>query len=45
MKTKARKGKDEKEDKTLKREKPPHQMWGFFWVIFYYKTGGEILKF
>ena len=27
--TKARKGKDEKEDKTLKREKPPHQVWGF----------------
>ena len=31
---KARKGKDEKEDRTLKREKPPHQVWGFFWVIF-----------
>ena len=25
-KTKARKGKDEKEDKTLKSEKPPHQV-------------------
>ena len=26
---KAREGKDKKEDKTLKREKPPHQVWGF----------------
>ena len=34
MKNKARKGKDEKEDKTLKRGKPPHLVWGFFWVIF-----------
>ena len=33
----AKKGKDEKEDKTLKREKPPHLVWGFFWAIFYYK--------
>ena len=24
-------GKDEKEDKTLKRGMPPHQVWGFFW--------------
>ena len=38
-KNKARKGKDEKEDKTLKREKPPHLVRGFFWVIFTYKTG------
>ena len=43
-KTKARKGKDEKEDKTLKREKPPHQVWWFFWVNFCYKTGDK-LKF
>ena len=36
-KTKARKGKDEKEDKTLKREKSPHL--GGFLGHFYYKTG------
>ena len=33
-----------KKAKTLKREKPPHQVWGFFWAIFYYKTGDK-LKF
>ena len=37
-------GKDEKEDKTLKRGIPPHQVWGFFWAIFCCKTG-EILRF
>ena len=38
------KAKMRKKDKTFKREKPPHLVWGFFWVIFYYKTG-EILRF
>ena len=42
-KNKAREGKDEKEDKALKREKPPHLVCVFFFLIFYYKTG-EILK-
>ena len=47
MQNKARKGKNEKEDKTLKSEKPPRQVWGFFWVIFDYKIGGnfEFLTF
>ena len=40
--SKGRKGKDEKEDKTWKREKPPHQVWGFFWVIFYCKKGENL---
>ena len=51
MKNKARKGKEEKEDKTLKCEKPPHQVcvrvFFFFWgggVIFTIKLG-KILKF
>ena len=30
IKTKARKGKDEKEDNTVKREKAPHLVWFFF---------------
>ena len=38
-KNKPKKGKDEKEDKTWKREKPPHLVWGFFWAIFTIKLG------
>ena len=37
MITKARKGKDEKEDKTLKREKPPHQV--CVCVFFFFFSG------
>ena len=36
--TKGRKGKDEKEDKTLIREKQKHQVF-FFWVFFTLKLG------
>ena len=42
MKKSGKKGKDEKEDKTLKREKPPHLVRGFSWVIFDYKTGEKL---
>ena len=39
-KTKAKEGKGENEDKTLKHEKPPHQVFfSFFWII-----TGEKLK-
>ena len=55
LKTKARKGKDEKEDKTLKGENPHAKcvcvcvcvcVCFFFWTSFYYKIGEmEILTF
>ena len=35
----AEKGKDRKEEETLKHEKPPPFRWGCFMAIFDYKTG------
>ena len=46
LKTKARKGIDEEEDKTLKHENPPPTPSVFFFFHFYYKIGEiEILTF
>ena len=38
----AEKGKDKKEEETLKHEKPPPFWWGCFVAIFDYKTGDSL---
>ena len=43
-KTMAEKGKDKKEEKTSKHEKPPPFWWGCFVAIFDYKTG-DVFRF
>ena len=40
----AEKGKDKKEEETLKHEKPPPFRWGCFMTSFDYRTG-DVLRF